>query len=108
MFSGNTAAQAAASAARSIAVASENAPSVSAYPFSPSGFGTKFADPATLPAGQGNGVAFSADGAAVAVARNASPYITAYPWSGSGFGVKFSNPATLPGINGYGVAFGVV
>jgi hypothetical protein len=31
---------------------------VDAYPWSASGFGTKFSNPATLPTGQGQGVAF--------------------------------------------------
>ena len=34
-------------------------PFVQAYPWSTSGFGTKFTNPSTLPAGAGNGVAFS-------------------------------------------------
>jgi len=41
-----------------IAVAHDSSPFVSAYPFS-AGFGTKYADPATLPTGTGRGVAFS-------------------------------------------------
>jgi hypothetical protein len=41
-----------------IAVAHDTTPFVSAYPWSGSGFGTKFSDPATLPTGSGNGVAF--------------------------------------------------
>jgi hypothetical protein len=43
-----------------IAVTNGFTPYISAYPWSVSGFGTKFADPATLPTGQGNGVAFGA------------------------------------------------
>jgi hypothetical protein len=41
-----------------IAIAHLTTPYVSAYPWSGSGFGTKFSNPATLPPGQGNGVAF--------------------------------------------------
>jgi hypothetical protein len=42
-----------------IAIAHATTPFVSAYPWSASGFGTKFSDPGTLPASTGNGVAFN-------------------------------------------------
>ena len=43
-----------------IAVAHGTSPYVSAYPWTPGvGFGAKYADPAALPAGIGQGVAFS-------------------------------------------------
>jgi hypothetical protein len=87
-------------------VAHDTTPFITAYPWSGSGFGTKFADPATLPTGGGYGVAFSPAGDAIAVAYFTTPFITAYPWSGSGFGTKFTNPATLPAGEGRGVAFG--
>jgi hypothetical protein len=41
-----------------IAVADQSTPFVVTYPWSASGFGTKYADPSTLPTGAGNGVAF--------------------------------------------------
>ena len=88
-----------------IAVTHDTTPFVSAYPWSGSGFGTKFANPATLPTGIGFAPAFSPAGDAIAVAHDVSPVITAYPWSGSGFGTKFANPATLPVGTGGGVAF---
>jgi WD40 repeat protein len=90
---------------QSIAVAHDTSPFVTAYPWSGSGFGTKFANPATLPTGAGYGVAFSPSGNAIAVAHNTSPFVTAYPWSGSGFGVKYANPATLPTNFSNSVAF---
>jgi hypothetical protein len=86
-----------------IAVAHRNSPFITAYPWS-AGFGTKYANPATLPAGRGFGTAFSPSGNAIAVAHGASPFITAYPWS-AGFGTKYANPATLPGGSGLGTAF---
>jgi hypothetical protein len=89
-----------------IAVGSTNTPFVTAYPWSGSGFGTKFTNPATLPTGNCNTVAFSPSGNAIAVAHDISPFVTAYAWSGSGFGTKFANPATLPAGLGNGVAFG--
>jgi len=73
----------------------------------PIGFGTKFANPGTLPTAQGYGVAFSGTGNAIAVAHDESPYVTAWPWSGSGFGTKFTNPGILPAGNGDGVTFTV-
>ena len=88
-----------------IAVSSTGTPFVSAYPWSGSGFGTKFADPATLPTGFGRGVAFNPTGNAIAVAHDTSPFVSSYPWSGSGFGTKFADPATLPTGTGLGVAF---
>jgi hypothetical protein len=89
-------------------VAHGTTPFVSAYPWSVSGFGTKFADPTTLPAGAGRGVAFSPLSDAIAVSHSTTPFVTAYPWSTSGFGTKYTNPATLPTGQGYGVAFGAI
>jgi hypothetical protein len=65
---------------------------------------TKLANPAALPAGNGYGVAFSADGNYMAVAHGVSPYLTIYKRSGDTF-TKLANPATLPPNTGRGVAF---
>ena len=86
-----------------IAIAHQDSPFITAYPWS-SGFGTKYADPATLPANDGYGVAFSASGNDIAVAHRGTPFITAYPWS-SGFGTKYADPATIPADNGRSVAW---
>jgi len=88
-----------------VAFAHFNSPFITAYPWSSSGFGTKYTNPSTLPTGTGSGVAFSPDKSAIAVAHQSSPSITAYPWSGSGFGTKYTNPATLPVSGGLSVAF---
>jgi hypothetical protein len=85
-------------------VAHFTTPFITAYPWSGSGFGTKFANPATLPTGYGNNVAFSPVGDAIAVAHGHSRYVSAYPWNGSGFGTKFANPATLPTGTGNDIA----
>ena len=45
-------------ATNAIAVAHSNTPYITAYPWS-AGFGTKYADPATLPPSIGRSVAFS-------------------------------------------------
>ena len=86
-----------------LAVVHNNSPYVTAYPWS-AGFGTKYANPSTLPGGLSYGVAFKPQGDAIAVGGYNSPYVTAYPWA-AGFGSKYSNPATLPPANSFGVAF---
>jgi len=88
--------------AQFIAIAHTTTPFISTYPFS-AGFGTKYANPATLPVGTGNGVAFNPAGTNIAIAHATTPFISAYPWS-AGFGTKYANPATLPDY-GNGVAF---
>ena len=82
-----------------IAVGHNASPYITAYPWSTSGFGTKYANPATLPAGA-NAVAFSPSGNAMALGEYGpfSSYIGAYPWSASGFGTRYANPATQPGL----------
>lgn len=82
-------------AAYDIAVAHENSPFISVYPWD-FGFGTKYADPATLPSVTGRGVAFSPDGAAVAVVGPTYYGLKAYPWSTSGFGSAYADPASYP------------
>jgi hypothetical protein len=81
-------------------------PYISAYPWTPgTGFGTKYANPGTLPTGDGRGVAFCGN-SDIAVAYSSSPYISAYPWTPwTGFGTKYANPGTLPTGTGSGVAF---
>jgi hypothetical protein len=90
-----------------IAVAHSSTPFITAYPWSSStGYGTKYANPASLPPGAGNGVAFSPAGNAIAVAHTTTPFISAYLWSSTtGFSTKYSNPATLPAGIGRAVAF---
>ena len=88
-----------------LAIPHSSTPYITAYPLSLNGFGAKFSNPASLPAGPGSGAAFSPAGDAVAVAHSVDFYVSAYPWSSSGFGTKFSNPGTLPTSNGQFVAF---
>lgn len=95
-----------AAALASIAVATSTTPFIQTYSWNVStGFGGKYANPATLPAGSAQSVAFSPDGNNIAVAHSTSPFITAYSWIGFGFGSKYTNPATLPTSTGRGVAF---
>ena len=83
--------------ATDIAVAVGVTPFIEAYEWTNTGgFGTKYSNPSTLPAGGANAVAFSPSGNDIAVAHNNSPDISVYPWSSSGFGTKYSNPSTTP------------
>ena len=65
---------------------------------------SQFADAAGLPAGQGNGVAFSRDGVHMAVAHTTTPFVSIYTVGTTEF-TKLANPGTLPDGNGQSVAF---
>ena len=71
-------------------------PFVAAYSWGSAGFGSRYADPATVFAAGSIDVAFSPSGNAIAIAVDTSPWVHAYGWSSAGFGAKFSNPSTLP------------
>jgi len=96
-----------ASVSEAMAVGTFGSPRIVVYPWSATGFGTKYSDPGTLPTGAGNGVSFTANGNAIAVAHTTTPYVTAYPWTSAGFGTKYTDPGTLPAGTGNGVAFTV-
>jgi hypothetical protein len=84
-----------------VAVGHSITPFISTYAWSDAtGFGTKFADPATLPTSYAAGVSFNPTNTAISLALDASPYVHLYPWSASGFGTKYANPATLPTASG--------
>jgi lipopolysaccharide export system protein LptC len=76
-----------------MAVAHFTSPFITIYKRSGDTF-TKLANPATLPASTGNGVAFSSDDTYMAVAHSTSPFITIYKRSGDTF-TKLADPATL-------------
>ncbi len=81
---------------------------ITVYPWtSGTGFGTKYADPSSLPGNSNMAVTFSPDGADIVVGDfSTSPYIFGYPWtSGSGFGTKYADPSTTPTNGGKKVAF---
>lgn len=79
------------------------------FPWSVSGYGTRYSNPASLPSGTvgyGQSIGFSKSGKAFAIGVNASPYIEAYPFDKTtGYGTKYSNPATLPTGTGRGITF---
>lgn len=79
------------------------------FAWSASGYGTRYANPASLPTGailSPNAISFSKSGSAFAIGINATPFVEAYPFDKvTGYGTKFSNPATLPTGNGRGISF---
>jgi len=88
-----------------IAIAHLTSPRISVYPWVDGvGFGVKYTNPATLPAGTGNSVAFTPNADTIFVAHDVSPFCSAYPWSTSGFGTKFANMASLPANNQSGIS----
>jgi hypothetical protein len=86
-----------------IAIAATSSPFIYAWPFS-AGFGTRYSNPSSALAGQGQGVTFTPDDANIIISHGTTPFITAYTWGGSGFGTKYSDPATLPNSTGRGVS----
>ena len=90
-----------------VALGVDTAPYIHAYTWSSaSGFGTKYANPSSLPANGVYGLKFSASGDAIVHAVASAPFIGAYAWSSaSGFGAKYADPSTLPNDGGNRVAF---
>jgi hypothetical protein len=90
-----------------VAISTSTSPYVHAYPFSGvSGYGTKYADPATLATNNAEWVQFSPAKNVVGITSDSSPGILVYNWTNaSGFGSKFSDPATLPGVPGNKISF---
>lgn len=82
-----------------VGVVGYNSPYIMAYAWS-SGWGSKYSDPASLPAGIAEGVAWAPNGATIVSSGVTTPFINAYPWS-SGFGTKYSNPTTSPGSESF-------
>lgn len=78
-----------------VAIGHTVSPYITTYPVTSGGFGTKYADPSSLPVGTTDSLKFSSTGALLGAGSATSPYITVWDWS-SGFGTKYSNPATLP------------
>lgn len=79
-----------------VAIAHNIAPFISVYQWnSVTGFGTKYANPASAIPGNGLSVSFHPSGAAIAVGSSRSATnegIYAYQWSPAGFGTKYSAP----------------
>ena len=89
--------------------ASLGTPRLVIYAWSSSGFGAKYADPATQQNSDSEGVGFSLDNRAVAVGFAISPYIYAYPFDTvTGIGTVYSNPSPLSSLGVDGIDFGGV
>lgn len=77
-----------------------NSPYIAAYPWSNStGWGTKYSNPASLPANYTSGSTYTPSGTDVVTSVISNPNgATAWKWTdASGFGTKYSNPASAPG-----------
>jgi len=85
-----------------VAMSGSTTPYLEAWPWS-AGFGSKYADPGTLPEADCYSIAFTPSKAAVIVGINASPYIGAWHFA-SGWGSRYSNPASLPTLMGNALA----
>lgn len=87
---------------RHIAVATYSTPYIHAYVWQTDqeggGFGTKLANPASLPTSLALDVAWAPTGAAVAVLTQSIPYIKAYQWVGNAFSSAYADP--FPAILG--------
>jgi hypothetical protein len=78
-------------------------PFIAVYTWS-AGFGTKYANAASVGTGLTASVDFNSLGDTIAMTNENTPYIFAYPWS-AGFGTKYANPATLPTASTNGIEF---
>ena len=88
---------------KAIAITHGTSPYISIYPWA-AGFGTKYANPASAPAGEGRDVVFDKAGRSVVIANITSPRVAAYQFF-EGFSTKYADPATLPAGNAFGVDF---
>jgi WD40 repeat protein len=83
--------------------ADSDSPYIFAYPWTQaSGFGTKKANPTTLPTDAV--ISIDTQEEQVVLALEASPYVSAYPFISS-WGTKYADPATLPTGLGLDVSF---
>lgn len=91
------------SKAKNIVTSHLTSPYTTAYPWS-SGFGSKYANPASAVTQNASSATFSPDDSVVIV-QGSSANVAAYAWSSTGFGSRYSNPATLPAGVCYDVRF---
>lgn len=68
------------------------APYIDVWPWSDSGFGTRYANAASMPTNFVNGAAFRA-GTELFASQYQSPFQHGWAWSSSGYGTKFTSPA---------------
>jgi len=80
-------------------------PFLAAFPFTGTGFGSKVADPASLPSGTQFNLKLNPAGTYLAGCGAVSPYINVWAWTGTAWGTKSSNPGTLPTGATYALAW---
>lgn len=84
-------------------IAASAAYAILAYAWSSaSGFGTKFAQPATNPSNTAQFSVTTPSGDAIYMGNNNVTFVQGYPWSGSGFGTLYTAPSTPPTGSGIG------
>lgn len=81
-------------------------PWVDVITWSGDSWGSKFANPATLPAGQPvtDGLSWNMY-LDLAVGHESAPNVSVYPFSSTGFGTKYANPGTQPAGNTHSTLF---
>jgi hypothetical protein len=70
-----------------------------------SGYGTKYANPATLPLNNGNDAEFNKNSVLTVAYDTTLPRCQAYAWSSSGFGTAYTNPAANMSSTAYSVLY---
>tara|TARA_R100000406_G_C3114962_1_gene125303 strand:- start:655 stop:1710 length:1056 start_codon:yes stop_codon:yes gene_type:complete len=87
-------------AGNDVAFGGAASPYVAVWPWTGSGYGTKYSNPSSLPSGFVYGLGIAPDDSAVAVGSTFGDKMQGYPFtSGTGLGTKYANPATLPAGN---------
>lgn len=83
-----------------IAIAHDDFPYVTAYPWSNStGFGTKYANPSTNIGGNAESVGWQKGASVLGITMSAGDFVSAYSWSSSGFGSRYAKYTTDPATN---------
>lgn len=90
-----------------VGIAANGSPYQGVWPYSTSGFGTKYSNPATaLPTGAARGITWNSSSGSIVFGCAATPWVQGYAWSNStGFGSKYANPGTALTSNGNRVTF---
>lgn len=112
MFGGNTSAAGGTGDVYFLFLTANGSPYIYAYTCYASGFGNKYANPATLPTPVSGQAAASGYGTAFWTQGNNSDLLLyfgdGYKWSGAGFGTKYSKPSFPSGLNTRGIALNQV
>ena len=89
----------------SISICGNTTPFTQTYTWA-SGFGTKYANPSTLPTTYCYGVAYNSTNSAVAIGSNSTYFSEVYAWNlTTGYGTKYSSSTASLGSTGNAVTF---